>query len=302
MKSFLIKFLFFICPFIIYLIFPLLLLPILIEKTEGPSTESQIRKSFQNAKNKHFDLLILGNSGIYRGINPDMINIPSYNFSHDNDSFNQMYYKLLWLEQQGINFKYLILGVDYFQFSFISDTRNYAYGSYFMDDYLKDYKSTNIVKSFISKKNIFDFKRLKYLMNVFRKKQDLIFQKDNGQYIKPGKAFPVDKYFYSIKRLPIQEKYFKMIFEYCNRKQIEAFICMLPIRQNALINYQENEIQEFNNFIHFTTNSNRRFHFLDYSHQPGWNIEDYTDITHLNEEAADRFSKQLNDTIIHSQL
>lgn len=270
-------------------------MPVLIEKTEGPRTEAQINKSFNNAKSRKYELIILGNSGTYRGINPDMINIPSYNFSHDNDSYDQIYYKLKWLEKNKIKIKYLVLGVDYFQFSFISDSRNYVYAQLLGEKYNDDFKEQSIIDLFLEKSQILKIERLKYVMNIFKKKQSTTFLKSNGQYIKPGRAKMTDKHFYSINRLPVQEKYFKEILNYCSKKNIMVFLVMLPIRQNALINYKENEINEFNKFIRLQTNDN--IYYLDFSHQSSWNVEDYTDITHLNERAADRFSKQLNDSI-----
>lgn len=281
---------------LVYTILALFVLPKLIEKTEGPRTETQIKNSFLNAKNSNYDLLILGNSRTYRGINPDGFSIPSYNFSHDADSYNQIYYKLLWLEQQDKKIKYLILGVDYFQFSSLLDTRNYAYSKFLGEEYLKDFPNSNQVNLFLSKTNFLEFSRLKYLLNVFRKERNLIFQRKNGQYITPVKASKNDKHdFIPIGRLPLQEKYFNKTLDYCSKKKIEVFMCILPARENFLNRYKEIEMQEFNKFIHFYVNS--KIHFFDFSHQAGWVLEDYQDLIHLNETGANKFSKQLNDTI-----
>ena len=111
----------------------------------------------------------------------------------------------------------------------------------------------------------------------------------------PGKARPDDRYRYSIKRLPIQEKYFEMILYFCKKNNIIVFITMQPIRGNALRNYSENEISEFNNYIKQHTNSS--VFYLNYSNLPGYTYEDYSDITHLNEDAANRFTMFLNEAI-----
>jgi hypothetical protein len=85
-------------PLLLYIITSIFLLPSLISKVEGPSTEQQILMSFENAKKGNYDLMALGNSRMYRGIDPSVFDCSSYNFSHDNDTYNQMYYKLKWLE------------------------------------------------------------------------------------------------------------------------------------------------------------------------------------------------------------
>jgi hypothetical protein len=295
MKKFIRLIILFFIPIILgYLVISLCLLPELIEKTSGPSTERQIKKSFQLAKNRSYDLLILGSSTNYRGINPDLMNIPSYNFSHDNDSYNQMYYKLKYLEDNHIKIKYLILGIEYFQFSYISDTRNYVYSELLGDLYNKDYEN-NFIDLFLKKTNLLEFQRLKYMENIFKDRQTFVFLKDNGQYILPGRATENDRYFYEIKRLQIQEKYFKAIIDDCSKNNIWVFLVMPPVRKNALDNYQPNQIKEFDKFIHSHTKNN--VVYLNYANQDGWKTEDYTDITHFNEKAADKYSRQLNDTI-----
>ena len=288
-------------PFaLFYVLVSLTIIPALIEKTEGPSTKKQIENSFSNSLNTQYELLILGNSGAYRGINPACFDVPSFNFSHDNDSYNQMYYKLVWLLEHGKKPKFVIVGVDYFQFSFISDTRNYVYSEFLGKNYMNDYASNSnlIVKleSWFEEKNIFKFSRMKYLINLLHHPDTTIHQKNNGQYIKPGKALPNNKYSYSIKRLNIQVTYFEKLLTLCSQMKCKVFLTMLPVRKNALNNYTQQEIEEFNRFITLHTNAN--IFYMNYSLSPDYNIEDYTDITHLNERAANKFSFQLNNFIL----
>ena len=68
----------------------------------------QLRVSFNNVLQNDFDLLLLGNSRVYRGVNPDKLSVSSYNFSHDNDGFNQLYFKLEYLEKRNISYKRLL--------------------------------------------------------------------------------------------------------------------------------------------------------------------------------------------------
>lgn len=297
MKHIIVKLLCLLCPVMsIYIILYLFVLPGLIEKTEGPSTEAQIVSSFNNAKSKNYEILIIGNSGLYRGIDPDCFSLSSYNFSHDNDSFNQIYYKLKYLENNNKRFKYIILGVSYFQFSFISDTRNYVYGELLDKEYLKDYDEAYFFDNFLKKYNLLDNSRWIFIKNLFAERKFTSYLKDNGQYVRPGVASANDKYYYSIRRLPVQVKYFELILDFCKRKNIKVFICMLPTRENALINYTEEEMREYDSFISSYTDGN--IHYLNYSRQKGWGLSDYTDITHFNENAAKRFSRLLSNDML----
>jgi hypothetical protein len=70
---------------------------------------------------------------------------------------------------------------------------------------------------------------------------------------------------------------------------------MMPIRENELRNYKKNEIDGFYSFLDKYINDN--VVLLDFSKDRHYILADYTDITHFNEAAATRFSKQLNDSI-----
>jgi len=76
---------------------------------------------------------------VYRGVNPDKLGTPAFNVAYDADSFNQVYYKLRYLERHGVRFRRLVMGVDYFQFGVFSDARNSVYGQYLGPEYLRDY-------------------------------------------------------------------------------------------------------------------------------------------------------------------
>ena len=209
-----------------------------------------------------------------------------------------MYYKIKYLDSNKKRIKYMIVGIDYFQFSFVSDTRNYIYTPLLGEEYDNDYTilSSNFFSFFLQKTNILKVERLRYLKNIYLKKNSSIYLKNNGQYIRPGKAKSDDSRTYSINRQSLQVKYFEKILDYCKEKNIRVFLCMLPARQKALDNYSKKDIVEFNHFI--TAHTSSKVHFLNYSHQSGWKLDDYTDITHLNESAANKFSRQLSDTLI----
>ena len=162
------------------------------------------------------------------------------------------------------------------------------------EEYSRDY-DLNKLDIFLQKTNLLEFTRIEYLKNIFKDRQTDIYVKENGQYIKPGNAKSDDARDYSIDRLPLQEHYFKEILAFCKEEKIPVFLCMLPSRSNAVVNYSEAQIKEFNEFIQDHLSDSVRL--LDYSRQEGWSLSDYTDIVHLNAAAADRFSKQVSDSI-----
>jgi hypothetical protein len=297
MKKFCKKVFLFCLPLIlVYIFVAIFILPSIVEAEMGPSTRTQIEVSFKNALEKDYELLILGNSRAYRGINPSLLDVSSYNFFHDNDTYNQLYYKLLHLLANKKNIKYLVLGVDYFQFSYISDTRNYVYSDLLGKDYNADYPFQNGFSDFLNETQLLDFKRIKMLKRFGKSERNKsIYLKNNGQYIKPGKATISNIANDLIDRIPIQIKYFERILAECKKKNIRVFICMMPARDLAMNYYTQAEILEFNNFV--KSYSNDYYKLLDFTYNKEFKMEDYTDIKHLTEKGADKFTVLLNSCI-----
>lgn len=282
---------------VIYILVAIFVLPDIFEAKMGPNTRTQIEVSFKNALKEDYELLILGNSRAYRGINPSLLNVSSYNFSHDNDTYNQLYYKLLYLLKNERKIKYLVLGVDYFQFSYMSDTRNYVYCDLLGEDYNADYSYQNVFSDFLNESQLLDFKRIKMLKRLGKSERNKsIYLKDNGQYIKPGKATTSNIANDLIDRIPIQVKYFEKILDECKKSNIRVFICMMPARDLAMNYYTQTEILEFNNFV--KSYSNDYYKLLDYTYSKDFKMDDYTDIKHLTEKGAAKFTLMLNQSIM----
>jgi hypothetical protein len=267
-------------------------MPKLLSINNGPNTEYQIKFSLKNALEKNYKLLILGSSKTYRGINPQLLSMSAQNFSHDNDTYNQLYYKLKLLLSKKKKIEYLIISTDYHQFSFISDTRNYVYGDIFDADYLKDYNTSLWQYQFYNHLSNLSPEKL-LSIKLFSTKGQVPFIRENGQYIKPGfnltKNFPSREY----KRLKFQMNYLDKTIQLCKKNNIIVFMVMLPVRKHELECYKKKELSDFDNFITKYSKQKSIF-FLNYSKNPNFTIKDYTDIAHSNESAANRFTKILN--------
>lgn len=278
-------------PAILYAPFNLLVLPTLLESVMGPNVKKQLDHSFNKASERNYEMVVLGNSRMFCGVNPDKFSIPTFNFSHNNDSYNQLYYKLLWLEKKHKNVNYVILGVDYFQFGIFADTRNYVYSEYLGRDYDKDYPNKNFM--LYHYKELLKPDKIRALFDPVEGKHGL---KDNGQYIRYGK--PKDEEFIKrdYKRKPIQEEYFKKTIEYCRAKNIKVLLVMPPLRKAELKNYTVGEIIEFERFLNKFIDEKHVFYF-NFANDPNYKWNDFIDFTHLNQKSADRFSLQLNDSV-----
>ena len=274
-------------------------------KYYGLSTEQQIRKSFKNAVSKEYDCYLLGNSRIYRGVNPEYLtNVNAYNFGHDNDSYNQMYYKLEYLIKRGLRINTLIIGTDYFQFSEMSDTRNYIYNKLLSKDYQNDYEQTvtdsienQIVTQWVSKRLLWP-DCIKCIKGV-EAPEYLPYQRENGQYIAQGQASPEDSVERKHEILDIQYEYYERIVDLCENNDIMLYVLMPPARDEELSSYSLEDMEYIDYMIIAGLRDRYRNNYYNCSRLPG--LTDYTnyiDITHLNEEAANRFSEYINQVIL----
>lgn len=264
-----------------------------LQRVKGPSDQQQVDNSFSGAASRDYDLLILGNSRVYRGINPDQLAIPSFNFGCDSDTFNQMYYKLKWVREQGRSPQFLVAGVDPFQFSFLPDVRNHFYSAHFDDAYLADYPPKPYAAERYKLRHFPKRLNPKYL---FLPTDDRPFMRENGQYVRPGHPSPTDRVTRSARRLPIQIQYFEKLLADCRENRTKVFLCVMPTRAEELASYQPNEVEEFMTFLSGYLDS--EITLLDFARDPSFILDDFSDITHLNEIAANRFSRQLSDAML----
>jgi hypothetical protein len=274
-----------------YSLFSLVVLPKILVAAFGISVKDQIDKAFTNALKQDYEILILGNSKIYCGINPDKFDRPAYNLAHNNDTYNQMYYKLKYLIDAKKKIRYLIVGTDYFQFGFVSDTRNYAYAKWLGPDYLRDYKNSN----YQLKESIQFLKphRLRRLLRYPYEKNSL---KDNGQFVRLGEASEDDFQRRHFKFDSLQVHYFERLLDLANQEGIKVYIVMPPMRMVELSQYTEEQVDEFDKFMNRHLSDSIKY--LDFSIRHPFADQNFIDMAHLSQEAADEFSmaidKELN--------
>lgn len=274
--------------------------------TNGPTQRQLVTYSFANVGNKDYDCFLLGNSVIYRDINPDLLtSVDAFNFAMDNDNYNQMYYRLLWLAKRDTTIDTLIIGTDYFQFGLVSATRNYIYDLYLGLDYIMDYDNTLLEEIDSNFSYFWDSVRPNpiWMSKTTNKIVDgnigeLPYVRSNGQYIMIGQGTPNDTVTRKIAYLDLQVDYFHKIIRFCKDNNIDLYVVMTPRRDVELSNYTEQEMSEFNEKIEAALAPEYSGHYLNYSDIP--QFKDYTyyvDVCHLNSEAANMFTSILDQDI-----
>ncbi|MFN3554335.1 MAG: hypothetical protein ACK4VN_00055 [Bacteroidales bacterium] len=274
----------------------------ILSRTLGISTEKQITIGFERAENITYDMLILGSSLLYRGINPDMFTYPTaYNFAHDNDSYNQFYYKFERIVSENDNVKYLLLGVDYFNFSRLTSTRNHIYKGILNPDYLKDYEEhaglgrlfNEFLEVHFSNTFMHIFRRSKQYFRGDVKETRLL--KENGQYVIPLQFARENQRMVQARSyapLDIQVRYFVKIIEAAGEKNIPVFLVFPPVR-DYILEYPDLRDRQILDSLWAQMALKPHVYLLDYSTDDRFELSDFHDYIHLNTLGADKFSEIL---------
>jgi len=276
-------------------------------KTLGISTSQQINNSINLVDTADYNGIVLGSSCLYRGVNPDSLTFAkTINFAHDNDSYNQIYYKIKYLDNHNKKVDFIIMNADYFTFSRISSSRNSIYSKYLGKEYLMDYKdiaNNNLNESFATFiENSFTNSHKQFIKSIIMivkgKKNNNIYKK-NGQMVFPYKeaspnesARPRESY----EPLPLQVGYFDKIVNYCEGKNIKLFLIFSPT-MNYVLNFLSPQEKAFYDSLFLEKAKLENVYFLDYKSDSRFGIKDFHDFSHLNSRGADKFSSILNQDI-----
>lgn len=272
----------------------------------GMSTAKQIQLQYENleAVKDSVTTIVFGNSRTYRGINPYKLSGYAYNMSHDNDTYNQMYYKIEQAIAKCPNLHTIIIGYEYFQFSFLSDTRNYVYCQYMPQEYLEDYELSLIPISiqpymhFVRNNKNYTSQFIETLLT--RKSNGRLSER--GQYTYEGKATPNDIVKRDSNILPVQDYYFNKIFSLLGNTKYDVIFITMPIRNNEYNCYTAETIEYFQKKIEKICSSYKNIKYLDDSRNSQFiDYKLFTDITHFNFHTADIYTQHV-DSIIKKML
>lgn len=276
-----------------------------VRKYIGINTSEQIITSFDRVQSNSYDCLFLGNSRIFRGVNPDKFpSVNGYNMGQDNETYNQIYYKLNYILDKGAKPKYIILGIDYHAFSYLSDSKNYVYASYFPKEFLDDYddadssflyrKTRMLTNLWSNKQNAFEA----FMKDMFHKTPDenIPYMRDNGQYVIGGEASGDETVDRDYTIMPLQWDYYLKIIDLCVENDIDLYAVMLPLWDGETKSHTDEERKEFDDKIRASLSENGfEGHYFNYYEENGLSpYSDFADVTHLKPEAAEEFSKWLN--------
>lgn len=262
-------------------------------------TEDQISRQFEDVLKEKYETLILGNSRVYRGINPEKLKCTnSYNFAHDNDSFNQIYFRLKYVLRHNSNIRNCIIGIDFSILGIFSDTRNYVYKRYLDKDYLKDYQGNFNLKEEITtwyntKIKVTFSPFIAATKNIVLNHEPVVEHEitpfgQSRDYHIDIKSFQKNKADFII--LGHLENYLLKILEECKDNNIRVVFVFMPNSNRENEARSSDKIDQHIEYISRFTDNKETF-FLNFMDSLSSNNH-YSDFVHLKAGVSDQFTEQ----------
>ncbi len=271
-------------------------------------------KNFEVRKNE-IELLFLGASGVYAGVNPDNIKINNFkvhNFGFPSESIQTTYYKIIHYLNNNDLKKLKLVAIEIrkgylYETNKLSVTKDLNY-SQFYD--LSDILLVNGLKEALSvllhKSNIFRLR--KDFINQFKinmvikeeriEKNGYAFRKNqiNRKYLKEQTNFLLNlaKRGLDTKCHPIPIYYYKNLIELLQEKGIHVVLIQLPGAGTILDNEQNSGLYDLSEEKIYPVIENyfSDIPFFNYSSTDNkWTINDFSDRGHLNYIGAKKLGK-----------
>jgi hypothetical protein len=290
--------------------FPIVVLAIFIEVyLRNIPNDYSYKSKYLDANSKNIQVLFLGSSHSFFGINPEYIQLNGFNASHTSQSLDYDLEILKKYADRWDNLKYIIIPIDYFSLysrleSGIESWRvkNYCvyYGLY---SSYKVYDYTEILSNKLqdNEKRINDF----YNNN----KSDITCtklgfgtsynSKKNNNIIETGRAAALrhksknDKYFTENKKVLVR------MIEFCKKRNIKIIFYTSPAYKSYSLNLDSTQLNRTINTTLTLATLYPNVIYYNLLNDKSFVITDFYDGDHLNEIGAKKLTLKF-DSIIHS--
>ncbi len=269
-----------------------------------------IDQSARHALQRDYDVVILGNSRVFRGLDPEALRLRTQSFAFDDDTFNYYFFKLKWLLDHGKTFRYAIVGVDYFQLTYQNYDRYFVYRDLFAnDEFSARLLSPSFGPAIVS--HVVDGRlqaRGLYVQageNILRTlaiehhlpptaRNPRAFLRDDGFYSidAPSVARPEDRIPRPFGVDPFLKTELERTLALCAARGVRAFLVMPPVRPGELASYTATQRAEFDRIV-----AGLDVPYWSFAEDPDFAITDFQDVTHLTLAGAKKFTRKVDERI-----
>ncbi|MCX8473189.1 MAG: hypothetical protein ORN85_06020 [Sediminibacterium sp.] len=271
------------------------------------------KKNYLNANSNNIEVLFLGSSHIYFGINPEYFSRKSFNGAHISQSLNFDLAILEKYKDRWTNLKYIIIPLDYF--SMYSKLEG-GIEKWRVKNYII-YYNISTYGNFWSGFEIFNGKLLSNILRaksyLFNGKSDITCSKwgfgtaykskDSKDLIETGKTASKRHTIELEKNQPIFSKNIQIInsmIEFANSRNIKIIFITCPAYSSYRENLNPIQLDNSVNIIKRLSAKNTNTDYYNFLTDKTFIANDYYDADHLNEIGAKKLTLKI-DSIINNK-
>jgi hypothetical protein len=290
---------------------PVLMLLVLTELSLRiiPNDYSFKRDYLDKYSNK-ISVLFLGNSHVYFGIKPELLEAKSFNAAHISQSLDYDFEILKKYENNWSNLKYIILPVDYFSLygSLTDGSEEWRVKNY------KIYYGVSTRDKFNDNFELLNGKFGKNINRAFKywtkNRNDLACDKlgwgtsynsaNNQDLLETGKSAALRHTSAKGVVLPVQVSALNKILSFAKTKNIKVILFISPAYKTYVENLKPQQLAKTIGVLNQLKEQNKGLEYYNFINDKSFVAKDFYDGDHLNEIGAKKFSLKM-DSIVKFQ-
>ena len=268
------------------------------------------KKIYLDKNSSTIEILFLGSSHTYYGINPDFITGNSFNASHISQSLDYDYEILMNYKNNWNKLRYIILPMDYLTLFSRVSTGIESWR-------VKNYEIYYNINKTINLSNNFEILSIKYEQNIkriysyyFKNKTPITCSKLGYGNTETEKLDLLQSGIDAAKRhtkaasLHFDENkiILKKIIDYAKKNNIHILFYTSPAYPTYVSNLDENQLKLTFKTISELTDNNLNCSYYNFLEDSSFYATDYRDADHLNKIGAKKLSLKINNIITNSKI
>lgn len=297
--------------FITYLIVFFLPLVILGGTTElllrNIPNDYKYKNDFLSTRSPEIEVLFLGSSHAYYGINPEYINKSSFNAAYISQSLDYDYKILQKYNDKLSSLKYIVLPISYF--TFFSTLKNsgesWRVKNYIIYYGMKDSDNYKGHSEVLSNKLSINMDRIKsyYIdQKLNRSCSDLGWGIDynsvrKNDLEKSGEYAALRHTNLDTSLMQENKAVLQLVLEYAKKKNIKVLLFTPPAYKSYVTKLNENQLRSTHAGIDELLRKYPHVHYRDFMTDTSFIPFDFYDADHLNERGAEKLTRQIDSLI-----
>jgi len=266
------------------------------------------KNNYLKQNGNEIEILILGSSHAYRGINPSYFDCTTFNAAYVSQTIDYDYFIFKKFEKELTSLETIVLTISPFTlYNQLQDgTESWRvknYSIYYqvpkkIESHL-DFELTSM-RSKVNFKRFYSYYLLKRTPNLSQENGFKTFslpQLSQNEFVKSAREASERHNYKTLKRKKQNQNYINNIVQYGKKNGIDIVFVFPPVSEDYYSLIQENQKTETRSFIGGLVKSNDHLYSVDLTTNEMFQRDHFQNADHLNKKGAEKLSSYLNEKI-----